>query len=149
MLIKDTKTIIESKVAGTRPMPSDEQLSFDVFEALQYVATETTPRVLLRNSKTDKQESTFRVIEECSYITTPDRPIYDVANKDYSEVTHLNMDEDLVYAVIYYTLHIIFQGNEPTQLGGNKKTSEDKANDLIAKFQSNFSRAGATLYGDL
>lgn len=145
MLIRDVKTIIEGKIAGTRPMPEDIQLSFDVYEALQYVATYTTPRVLLRNSEKDVSESTFRVIEECAYITMPDRPIFDTTNKEYSDVKHLNIDEDLVFAVIYYTLHIIMKGNEPTQVGGNKKTFEDKAKELINVYQSNFTRAGSEI----
>jgi len=149
MLIRDVKTIIEGKVAGTRPMPTDEQLSFDVYEAMQYVATMTTPRVLLRNSETSVMESTFRVIEECSYITNPDRPIFDVSNKEYSDVKHLNIDEDLVFAVIYYALHIIMKGNEPTQVGGNKKTAKDMADDLISIYESNFARAGASIYDTL
>ncbi len=146
MLIKDVKTVIEGKLAGTRPTPSDEQLSFDVLEALQYVASTTTPRVLLRNTETDVQESTFRVIEECSYITIPDKPVFDVADKDYSEVRHLNMDEDLVYAVIYYALHVIMKGNEPTQTGGNKLTFKQQADSVISVYQSNFTRAGGILY---
>jgi len=147
MLIKDVKIIIEDKVAGTRPMPSDLELSFNVYEALQYIATMTTPRVLLRNTKTDVEEDTFRVLEECAYITVPERPIFDTSNKEYSDVKHLNIDEDLAFAVVYYTLHIIMKGNEPTQVGGNKKTAKETADDLIATYQSNFSRAGAEFYG--
>ena len=146
MLVKDVKTIIEGKIAGTRPMPTDVQLSFDVLEGMRYVATLTTPRVLLRNTQTDKQESTFRVIEECSYITTPTAPIFDVENRDYSEIVHLNMDEDLVFAVIYYALHVIFKGNEMTQLGGMKKSFKDMADNLIALYDSNFTRAGAEIH---
>lgn len=146
MLIRDVKIIIASKIKGTRPMPDDIELSFNVYEALQYVATMTTPRVLLRNSQKDIQDSTFRVIEECSYITIPDRPVFDVSDKDYSDIKHLNIDEDLVFAVIYYTLHVMLKGNEPTQLGGNKKTSKEMCDDLIAIYQSNFSRAGAEIH---
>ena len=61
------------------------------------------------------------------------------------------MDEDLSFAVIYYALHVIFKGNEPRQAmsggGGIKESFKSLADDVIGVYQSNFTRAGGTLYG--
>lgn len=149
MLVSTSKTILADKLQGIRPMPSDESLTEIALEAMIYIATRTTPSVLIKDVATDGQEFVvLRVIEDNKYIVYPQKPVYDLRDPNYSEISILNIDEDLSYAVVYYMAELIVHGNENIS---NQSTSlskfMSKVNEYISLYDSNFSRAGRETYG--
>ena len=149
MLISTAKKILSQRLAGIRPLPEDDVLTELGSEALIYIATRTTPRVLTRDIYIEGDDySTLRVLEDNMFIVVPDKPIFDIANENYSSTSQLHMDEELSYAVIYYVGYLILLGNEANTRGGTARDKfKEQCEDYIAIFDSNYSRAGRQTYG--
>ena len=137
------KTTLSVKIKGTQPVPDDDTLAVYTYEAITYVATRTTPKVLIiKNEVADADLQFLRAIENGFSIRLPEYP-------DFTEDTYpLDIDNELSYAVMYYTCYLITKGKSgvPDNI---KADYFNEAERLIAIFDSNFSRAGDTLYGTL
>lgn len=96
MLLKDVKTAIAKKIqiAGGLKLPSDEILEVIIHEAMIEVANRTIPVELTRNAFIKTDETILRYLRDGNMVVIPEIP--DLS----SDKKHLQMDEDLNYAVI-------------------------------------------------
>lgn len=96
MLLEDVKLCIEKKliVSGGLRLPDDDVLESLIYEAMIFVALKTIPTELARNAKEIVDEEILRYIRDDVLIIKPEYP--DLKNKKL----HMQMDEDLNYAVI-------------------------------------------------
>lgn len=149
MLLSDAKRLLEQRLKGIRPIPDDSMLDMLFFEAIVYVATRTTPRVLTKDIGVEAEDYTvLRVIEDNMFIVMPDKPIFDISNENYSATAILHIDEELCFAVVYYVAYLILTGSEANTRGSTARADFLKqANDYISMFDSNYSRAGRETYG--
>ena len=100
MLLTHVKSSIQYRLAGGKKLPEDTLLASFVYEAMYYVAGKCVPSELVR-SYIDHQEKVMRPLQNGRFISVPEYP-------DFSKTSrHLLIDEDLTYAVIYYTCFII------------------------------------------
>lgn len=126
MLLAKVKEAIKKKSEDSYKLPDDETLANIVHEASLYVCSLCEPSELIRkdNVLNDKEHRVFRHIENGLFIKVPEYP-------DFSkEMYHLQMDEALTYAVIYYACFIISK-----QKDMNFKAL---ANETINIYRSNF-----------
>ncbi len=144
MLISTSKKLLEQRLKGIRPLPDDEVLSELGLEAITYIATRTMPKVLTRDLEIEGEDYTvLRMIEDNMFIIVPDKPIYDVANPNYSATASLHIDEELAYAVVYYIAWLILMGNESASVAGVARDRFKKqVNEYISLYESNYTRAG-------
>lgn len=119
------KTFLKSIMRGDKNLPQkdntvdDEVLKPLVIQSLKDVARETTPLVLLT---TNMSEEFVKQLKNGLYIRKPKTPTDDN--------TELEMDEDLVYAVAYFTAYKL--GSE-----SKKKGYKNDGIDAIDKFEWN------------
>ena len=149
MLISSAKTIIEQRLKGIRPLPEDNMLTEFGKEALIYIATRTTPKVLTRDLEIEGEDyNVLRMIEDNMFVIMPDTPVFDIANPDYSSTAQLHMDEELSYAVVYHMAWLVLMGNEASSRAGVARDRFKKqVDDYIELYDSNYTRAGRETYG--
>jgi len=100
MLLTHVKSSIQYKLSGARKLPEDVVLASFLFEAMYYVAGKCVPNELIRSYE-DHQDKVMRPLQSGRFLTVPEFP-------DFTKTTrHLLIDEDLTYAIIYYTIYII------------------------------------------
>ena len=139
------KKTIEVKLKGTQPMPDDDTLAVYVYEAITYMAMRTSPKsLIIKAGVADEELHSLRSVEEGFYMRLPELP--DFTGIEPTEI--IDIDEELSYATIYYTCYLITKGKSgvPDNIKADYFTEADR---LVSLFDSNFSRAGATLYGTL
>lgn len=132
MKLTTVKEIFETKVAvtgGLKP-PTDNQLQMIAHEAMVYVATKCKPRELLQDMQHDGIGDILRLVEGGRYVMMPEMP--DFTNTE----RHLQMDEDLVYAVIAKMV-ALYSGNERDIL-----KNENECTRIINSYKANFNRTG-------
>lgn len=136
------KTTVGVKIKGTQPLPDDATLGVYTYEAMQYIATRTTPKSLITKAEVaDAELHSLRTIEEGYYIRLPEFP--DFSGIEPTEI--IDMDEELNYATIYYVCYLITKGKSAVP-DNIKSDYFAEAERLIGIFDSNFTRAGGSLY---
>jgi hypothetical protein len=127
MLLSLVKKQIQNKCSASFSVPKDEILCDIIYEAMLYVCTLCIPNELLRKDLTLEKNyvEVFRLIKNGMYIKSPEYPDFSGSNR------HLQIDEALTYAVIYYSCFIIGKMKE-LQL---KKLCDD----IIGVYNTNFS----------
>jgi len=126
------KEIFETKLAitgGLKP-PTDAQLQTIAHEALVYVATKCKPRELLQDMQHDGIGKILRMVEGGRYVMMPELP--DFTNTE----RHLQMDEDLAYAVVAKMVAIYAREIREIQ------KYEEECTRIINIFKANFNRVG-------
>ncbi len=151
MLISSAKNILDQRLKGIRPTPEDNLLSEYGLEAITYIATRTMPKVLTRDLEVEGEDYTvLRMIEDNMFIIVPNKPVFDIADANYSASSQLHIDEELSYAVVYYMAWLILVGNEATSRAGVARDRFMKqVNDYISLYESNYTRAGRRTHGIL
>lgn len=132
MKLTTVKEIFETKLAvtgGLKP-PTTTQLQMIAHEAMVYVATKCKPRELLQDMKHDGIGAILRMVEGGRYVMMPELP--DFTNTE----RHLQMDEDLVYAVLAKMMAIYAQDMREAQ------KYEEECTRIINIYKANFNRVG-------
>lgn len=120
MLLTHVKSSIQYRLSGGKKLPEDTLLASFVYEAMYYVAGKCVPSELIR-SYADHQDKVMRPLQNGRFVSVPELP-------DFSKTSrHLLIDEDLTYAVIYYTCFII--GRSPD----DKLMADEIINEHISK----------------
>ena len=120
MLLTQVKTSIQYRLSSGKKLPDDTLLASFIYEAMYYVAGKCVPSELVR-SYVDHQEKVMRPLQNGRFISVPEYP-------DFSKTSrHLLIDEDLTYAVIYYTCFLI--GRSPE----DKLMADEIINEHISK----------------
>lgn len=103
MLLSEVKASIEKKItiAGGLRLPDDDVLESVLYEAMIFVALKTIPVELARNANQIVNEEILRHIRDGILVVKPEYP--DFKNKKL----HMQMDEDLNYAVINKTCALL------------------------------------------
>lgn len=115
----DAKKSLEYKIAGSRKLPNDDELSEMFFEAMLYISNKCVPNELVRFG--ESEDKVYRTIENSFFICYPDKPNFD------DDLEHLMIDESLTYAVINYVAFLITKEMAYMQI----------ANELIGDFVAN------------
>ncbi|MBR8466176.1 hypothetical protein KDE13_07470 [Campylobacter sp. faydin G-140] len=100
MLSKRAKEILLFKGKSGIKIPDDEILSELFLEAMLYVATKCTPSELMERYVSPKMQ-VFRNLANETFIRIPKKPDFK------SDTEHLQIDEELSYAVIYEVLYLL------------------------------------------
>jgi hypothetical protein len=80
---------------------NDEILAQNVYEALLYVCSMCVPSELIKDGIAENYIEVLRHIEGGKYIKAPEYPDFSDTQK------HLQIDEALTYAVIYYSCFLV------------------------------------------
>ena len=139
------KTTFGVKLKGNQPMPDDDVLSVVTYEAMHYLAMRTTPKsLIIKSDVADDELQSLRTIEEGYYIRLPEVP--DFTGSEPTEI--LDMDEELSYALMYYSL-FVFVKDKSGVPEATKNMYYLESDRLLTIFESNFTRAGGSLYDTL
>lgn len=111
--------VLEQKGKGGIKLPEKATLSYLTHEALLFVASRCVPSELLERYKTPNMQVFRNVGNEC-FIRMPRVP-------DFDGFSHLDINEDLVYAVMYEVLFLL--NKEPFY--------RNLALDIIAQYNAN------------
>jgi hypothetical protein len=127
MLLSHIKNAILQKCTASFKVPDDELLQSILHEASLYVCSMCSPSELIREDKTFELDyvKVYRLIEGGKYIKVPEYP--DLSKPE----RHLQIDEALTYAVIYYACFIVGKMKD----FGLKKQCDD----IIGVYATNFS----------
>jgi len=138
MLLIKVKQIFSTKIkiAGGLKMPVDSDLSETVFEALIFVATHCIPRELLKDSAIDTDEVLLRNLSDGFFIKEPAYPIFDASDPLYNASMHLQIDEDLNYAVINKAVALY------SREAKNIMKFEEEARRVINRYKANYNKVG-------
>lgn len=101
MKLTNVKQAIEYRNRAGHKLPSDGVLQDMLYESLLYVAQRCEPSELMGDSLGDFGQRPLRLIENGRFIKIPEYP-------DFTKVErHLQIDEDLTYAVINHVMYLI------------------------------------------
>lgn len=132
MLLIHVKQAIKNKTTDSYNFPNDEELEGIIHEANLYVCGLCEPSELIReNLNFEKESRVLRHLENGLVIKVPEYP--DFTN----EKLHLQIDETLTFATIYYACFVI-----------SKHKNFDfkvQADEVINVYRSNFSDV---IYGE-
>ena len=120
MKLSILKSTIQYKLSQGKKLPDDAILASIIFEAMYYVCGRCVPSELVKTHM-DYEEKVLRHLSGGRFIAIPEYP-------DFSKLDrHLLIDEDLTYAVIYYTCFIIGRSVD------DKAMADDIINEHISK----------------
>lgn len=122
MKTQDAKKALGHKIAPSRKMPEDKELSEMFFEAMLWIANKCVPSELVRIG--EDEDRVYRNIESGHFICFPDKPNF--AN----DKEHIMIDEPLTYAVI----------NEVAFMISANPLHRQMANEIIGDFNANDGR---------
>ena len=139
MLLSRAKSIFEVKIKTTGGLqaPKDADLSEIFYEALIFIATKCIPKELLKDIAVDTDQEVLRSIKGGFFIMKPAFPIFDVSDINYNALVHLQIDNDLDYAVINKAAALYSREIK------NITKFENETTRIINRYKANFNKVGA------
>ena len=119
MLLTKIKTNIGYRLSQGKKLPEDEVLESLINEAMYYVCYRCVPAELLRTF-VDYEYKPLRFLQNGRFIVVPEYPDFTKTSR------HLQIDENLTFAVINYTAFLI--SSNPT----HKQLADEIINEHIA-----------------
>jgi hypothetical protein len=131
VLLSKVKELIKNKSTTSYKITDDSILEGIIYEALLYVCSMCEPSELIQIGVAPNYIEVLRHIEGGKYLKAPEYPDFTKTNR------HLQMDEALTYAVIYYSCFIISKMENIIL--------KQLADEIVAVYKSNYSRG---IYND-
>jgi len=127
LLLTHIKQAIKTKTSASYKLPRDKELAGIIHEANLYVCSLCEPSELLRENMTFEEDYNLvlRHLENGLVLKIPEYPNF------RNKLLHLQMDEALSYATIYYACFIISKHKD--------MSFKANADEVINIYRSNFS----------